>query len=142
MPSVPEDCCRGPALGLPCRMRGRAGRCEGERAIVGPADPAGTHRPTWLRSRGAMASGVWGAPACPCLPSHTNWQSPRWPSARQGAARRDTLLSPSTSGLEVFCFLLDMAHVDSERLESLPSQRWAFSSTLSSDDSAGEAGHE
>jgi len=69
-------------------------------------------------------------------------QTPQYPSARQGAARRDTLLSPCSSEWEVFSFLLDMVHVDAERLESLPSQRWAFSCTLSSADSEGEAGRE
>lgn len=59
-----------PAPCLPCWMRGRAGRCEGERAMVGRAVAAGTHRPTWLRSRGALPSGAWGAPACPCRELH------------------------------------------------------------------------
>ena len=78
----------------------------------------------------------------PTSPLHRR-QIPQHSSAqRRGAACRDTLLSPCSSEWEVFSFLLDMVHVDAERLESLPSQRWAFSCTLSSADSEGEAGRE
>lgn len=118
-------------------MRGRAGRCEGDKGLGRP-NSHGRHAQAKLaEEQRGHAQQCLGSPCLPPPPLSDTGRPRSTP-----LPGRDTLLSPCSSEWEVFSFLLDMVHVDAERLESLPSQRWAFSCTLSSADSEGEAGRE
>lgn len=44
-PGVPRDCPQGPALCLPCWLRGSTEGCGGEGGIIGAVVPVGSHSP-------------------------------------------------------------------------------------------------
>ena len=114
-PDVPEGCPQGPALCLPCWLEAVEGK--------GPRQAPGSHSPSWAplpRSRGAQPHACLGAPACPFLPAHLSaagrGPAPLCPAS--GAVHRDAVLSPGSSELEAFRFLVDMMCVNSEHCES------------------------
>ena len=99
-----------------------AGGGGGEGAMAGPTVPVGRHSPSWAPlpgSRGALPCSSWGVPACPFRASHLSaaGRPPAPLCLLAGAVLRGALLSPGSSELEAFLFLVDMMCVNSEHCE-------------------------
>ena len=113
----------GAALCRPCQLRGRAGGRGGEGAVQAQrCQQAATAQPRpsgqGAEQRGP-ARGGWAAPACPHLPSPPQ-ADPQHPSAwRQGAACRDTLLSPGSLEPAASCVPSDIMCINSEHSQSV-----------------------
>ncbi len=109
-PGVPEGCPQGPALCLPCWLEVVEGK--------GPWQAQGSHSPSWAplpRSRGAQPHACLGAPAGLSSPLRSQ---PQAEAQNPSAQHWDAVLSPGSSELEAFRFLLDIMCVNSEHRKS------------------------
>ena len=118
---VPPGAVPGAALCRPCQLRGRAGGRGGEGAVQAQRCQQAAIAQPWPPGQGAEGPCPWRLRSpCVPLPPSPPQADPQHPSAqRQGAACRDTWLSPGSLKTAASCVSTHTVRVDGNHLQSV-----------------------